>query len=77
METIMFKAPAGTKAKLKRINRNISALMRGAAEQLIESSGTGSAFEKAEHLSGVFKTGPGNASTSKDYLKQYAPKRAH
>jgi len=77
METIMFKAPAGTKAKLKRINRNISALMREAAERLIESSGAGSAFEKAEHLSGIFKSGPVDASTSKDYLKQYAPKRAH
>jgi hypothetical protein len=71
----MFKAPEGTKAKLKRINRNISALMRDAAERLIESAGTGSAFEKAEHLSGVFKSGPTDASTSKNYLEQYAPKR--
>lgn len=73
----MFKAPVGTKAKLKRINRNVSALMRSAAERLIESSGTGSAFEKAEQLSGVFKAGPSDASTSKNYLKQYAPKRAY
>jgi hypothetical protein len=71
MEVIMFKAPSGTKAKLKRINPNISALMREAAERLIQSAGRGSAHEKAERLCGLFKNGPRNASTSKDYLKQY------
>jgi hypothetical protein len=74
METIMFKAPNGTKAKLKRINPNLSALMREAAEKLIKHAGQGSAFEKAEHLCGVFEGGPANASTSKDFLRQYAPK---
>jgi hypothetical protein len=73
----MFKAPDGTKARLKGINPNISALMREAAERLIESSGRGSAFEKAERLCGRFKGGPANGSTSRNYLKQYAPKSAH
>jgi hypothetical protein len=77
VETIMFKAPKGTKAKLKRINPNLSALMREAAERLIQTMGSGSAFEKASHLCGVIKTGPAAASISKDYLKQYAPKRSH
>jgi hypothetical protein len=37
VETIVFKAPDGTKAKLKGINPNLSALMREAAERLIKS----------------------------------------
>lgn len=73
----MFKAPDGTKARLKGISPNVSALMREAAERLIETSGRGSAFEKAERLCGLLKGGPANASTSKDYLKRYAPKGAH
>jgi uncharacterized protein YdiU (UPF0061 family) len=77
METIMFKAPKGTKAKLKRINPNLSALMREAAEKVIQAAGTGSAFEKAERLCGIIKEGPADASTSKDYLRRYAPKSAH
>jgi hypothetical protein len=77
VETIMFKAPKGTKAKLKRINPNLSALMREAAERLIKTAGTGSAFEKAVHLCGVIQGGPRNASTSKDFLKQYAQKGVH
>ena len=76
METIMFKAPEGTRSRLRQISPNVSALIREAVEQVLKSAGTGSAYEKAGRLCGKFKGGPRNASTSKDYLKQYAPKRA-
>lgn len=68
----MFKAPEGTKAKLKRINPNVSALIREAVNKLLQNEANGSAFEKAERLCGVFKGGPRDASTSRDHLKQYA-----
>jgi hypothetical protein len=74
METIMFKAPKGTKDKLRRISPNVSALLRQATEELIRRSSRNSAYEKSEHLCGVFKSGPANASTSREYLNQYAPK---
>jgi len=77
VETIMFKAPASTKAKLKKISPNVSSLMREAAERLIKSSSHGSAFDKSQRLCGVLKGGPVDASVSKDYLNQYAPKGAH
>lgn len=73
----MFKAPPGTKAKLRNINPNISALIREAVQKLIEGAAPGSAHEKAGRLCGVFKGGPSNASTSKDYLKRYAPNGVH
>jgi hypothetical protein len=76
METIIFKVPAGTKKKLKRINPNISALLRQATNQLIENKGEQSAYEKSEALAGVFKGGAKDASTSRDYLNQYAPKNS-
>lgn len=76
METIIFKAPGGTRAKLRRINPNISALLREQVEKLVERTGTGSAHEKAEDLCGVFKSGVRDASISKDYLKRYATQGA-
>ena len=59
METIVLKAPAGTKARLKRIQQKQG----------------GSAYDKVKHLCGIFKGASRNLSTSKDYLKQYAPKK--
>ena len=44
-------------------------------EHLIGGAAKGSAYEKAASLRGSV-SGPGNASTSKDYLKQYGKKRA-
>ena len=76
METIIFKAPGGTRAKLRRINPNISALLREQVEKLVEREGSGSAHEKAGDLCGVFKSGPREASINKDYLKQYAAQSA-
>lgn len=77
METIMFKAPDGTKAKLKRLRGNVSALMREQVDELIrQQSASGSAYDKSVQLCGSIKGGPRNVATSKDYLKQYAPKRA-
>jgi hypothetical protein len=76
VETIMFKAPDGTKAKLKRLNQNVSALLRGQVDKLLSDASDGTAHTKASGLCGVF-TGPANASTTRDYLKQYAPKGAH
>ncbi len=73
METIIFKAPVGTKARLKSINANISELLREETEKIIARKRDLSAYEKAKHLCGIF-SGPGNLSTSKDYLKQYAKK---
>lgn len=74
METIIFKAPHGTKSRLRRINPNVSALLREQVGKLLERRVNGSAYEKAEDLCGVIKGGPTNAATSKDYLKQYAQK---
>jgi hypothetical protein len=63
METIMFKA----------INPNVSALLREQTEKLLSGqNGTRSAYDKARHL--MFHSGRRDAATSKDYLKQYAPK---
>jgi hypothetical protein len=74
METIIFKAPVGTKARLKSINANISELLREETEKIIARKRDLSAYEKAKHLCGIFKGAPRNLSTSKDYLKQYAKK---
>jgi ribosomal protein L11 len=77
METIIFKAPQGTKAKLRQINRNISELLREQIEELIRSKTKDSAYEKAERLCGVIKGGARNIATGREYLKQYAPKGHH
>jgi hypothetical protein len=76
METIIFKVPAGTRAKLRRIHPNISALLREQIENLTASARPGSAHEKAGDLCGSLRGGPKNASTSAEYLQQYAPKSA-
>ena len=76
METIIFKAPKGTKAKLRELNGNVSALLRQEVERLLHRRSRGSAFGKAEHLCGIIKGGPKNAATGKAYLKQYAQKSA-
>lgn len=78
METIIFKAPNGTKAALRRLNPNVSALLREQLEKVLAGQSAGkSAYDKARHLCGIFKGGPRDLSTSKDYLKQYAPKKHH
>ena len=74
METIIFKARPGTRAKLRGINHNVSALLRQGVEEMLQRKRAGSALEKAKHLCGIF-SGPGNLSTSKDYLKQYGQKK--
>lgn len=76
METIIFKARTGTREKLRGINPNISALLREGAEEIIKRKQGRSALEKSKHLCGIFG-GPGNLSTSKDYLKKYAKKKPH
>ena len=68
----MFKAPRGTKAKLRELNRNVSALLRHEVEKLLRRRSNGSAYEKVENLCGAIKGGARNAATSKAYLKQYA-----
>jgi hypothetical protein len=73
METIIFKAPDGTKARLKDIHPNVSELLREETKRIIGGKRPRSAYEKARHLCGIF-SGPGNLATSKDYLKQYAKK---
>ena len=74
METIIFKARPGTRAKLQRINPNVSALLRQGVEEMIKGKHAGSALDKAKHLCGIF-SGSGKLSTSRDYLKQYAQKK--
>jgi hypothetical protein len=71
METIIFKAPVGTKEKLRELNPNISDLLRQAAENLIAGRKR-SAHERARHL--IFRGG-GKMSRGKEYLKIYAKKR--
>lgn len=77
METIIFKVPDGTKSRLKQIDPNLSELLRRQIETLLSQNGTGSALEKAAALRGVFKGGPRNLSSGKDYLRQYAKKSHH
>ena len=73
METIMFKAPEGTKAKLRAINPNISELLREQTAKLLSNeSSLRSAHDKAQRL--MFRSGRRNGATSKDYLKHYAQK---
>jgi hypothetical protein len=69
-ELITVKVPDGTKAKLKAINRNVSELVRQQVERLLKGEAAGSAYDKAAHLIGSVPM-PADASTSKDYLKQY------
>ncbi len=75
VETIMFKVPPGTKSRLRQLNRNISALLREQIERLLEREGDGSVHSRASRLCGVIKGGRRDVATTKDYLKQYAPKR--
>ena len=77
METIIFKAPAGTREKLRGINRNVSALLRQGVEEIIKRKQDNSAYEKAKHLCGIFKGAPRDLATSKDYLKRYGKKKPH
>ena len=74
METIIFKVPDGTKAKLKSIHQNISAVLREQTEILISKRASGNAHAKARHL---ICDGPGTLSTGRDYLKQYDPQAHH
>jgi hypothetical protein len=71
METIIFKAPVGTKEKLRELNPNISDLLRQATENLIAGRKR-SAYERAKHL--MFHGG-GKMSRGKEYLKIYEKKR--
>lgn len=71
----MFKVPSGTKNRLRQINRNISALLREQVERLLARDADGSVHSRASRLCGVIKGGRRDVATSKDYLKQYAPKR--
>jgi hypothetical protein len=77
METIMVKVPDGTKAKLRKINGNMSALLREQINGLFERRLSGSAHQKASHLCGAIEGLSKDVSVSKDYLKKYAPKGAH
>ncbi len=77
METIVFKAPNGTRSRLRSISPNISALLRQSVEELIQRKGANSALDKASDLCGIFKGAPRDLATSKDYLKQYAKKNPY
>jgi hypothetical protein len=74
VETITFKARPGTREKLRRINPNVSALLRQLADEIINRKRGTSALEKSKHLCGII-SGPGDLSTSEDYLKQFAKKK--
>ena len=74
METIIFKAPDGTKARLKSISGNVSQLLREWTAALTEQRIQGSALDKAGDLVGCVN-GPRHMATSKDYLKQYEKHR--
>jgi hypothetical protein len=76
METIIFKAPNGTKSKLREINPNISELLREHTRRLVRESASGSAYQKAAHLCDSLK-GSRSASTGKAYLNQSAKKGVH
>ena len=75
METITFQAEPGTRARLRKINRNLSALMRESVAQLFERKvATSSGYARVAHLSGSVKSGRKDLSTTKDYLKIYGKK---
>ena len=76
METITFKAPPGTRERLKKLG-GISTLMRRQAEKLIngENAGVASAHDKAKQFIINGGSGVKKLSTTKDYLKPYAPQR--
>jgi hypothetical protein len=71
METIIFKAPVGTKEKLRELNPNVSDLLRQATENLIGRHKR-SMYERYKHL--MFHGG-GKLSRGKEYLKIYAKKK--
>jgi hypothetical protein len=71
METIIFKAPVGTKEKLRELNPNISDLLRQATENLFIKRKL-SAHDRAKHL--IFHGG-GKMSRGKEYLQIYAKKK--
>ncbi|HLH52398.1 MAG TPA: hypothetical protein VKY92_02090 [Verrucomicrobiae bacterium] len=79
MEIINVKVPNGTKGKLRKVYPNLSALIREQIEHLLEhkASGPPSMYNRTAHLCGVIKGGPRNMGSSREYLKQYAKKRAH
>ena len=78
MEIINVKVPSGTKDKLRRVNPNVSVLIREQIERLLERTAntTQSMYDRTAHLCGVIKGGPRDMATSKEYLKQYGKKRA-
>jgi hypothetical protein len=74
VETIMIKVQSGTKARLRRLNPNLSELLREQIDRLLSHPTKGSAYDQAADLCGVIKGGPRDVSTSKEYLKQYGQK---
>jgi hypothetical protein len=72
METIIFKAPDGTKEKLRELNPNLSDLLRQEVEHLVGGR-KASAHERAKHL--IF-SGGGKMARGKEYLKIYAKKKS-
>lgn len=79
MEIINVKVPNGTKSKLRQVNPNVSALIREQIERLLEpkAGGQQSMYDRTAHLCGIIKGGPRDMASSKEYLQQYAKKRAH
>ena len=76
METIIFKAPEGTRARLKQIRPNVSAFLREITEQaLLGHPRAVSAHDKARHLILPGGSGVKHLATRKDYLKQYGKKK--
>jgi hypothetical protein len=79
MEIINVKVPNGTKSRLRRVNPNISVLIREQIERLLERNANSnqSMYERTAHLCGIIKGGPHDMASSKEYLKHYGKKRAH
>jgi hypothetical protein len=75
MEILMVKVQDGTKKKLRQLGGNMSDLVRSQIDLLLENRTRGSVHDRLSEFCGIIKGGPGDASTSKDYLKQYGKKR--
>jgi hypothetical protein len=76
METIIFKAPEGTRARLKKIRPNVSALLRELTERAFQGyPDSASAHDKARHLILPSGSGVKHLATRKDYLNQYGKKK--
>lgn len=75
METITFQVEPGTRERLRKINRNLSALLRQSVQQLLARENPDSAYHRVAHLSGALKSSRRDLATTNEYKKIYGRKK--